>query len=147
MMKPYWIKFDPAEAVSPLNLGMGVTARDDADAVYLAQLVASERKIASVSLIEDINALDERHVRPSMGNIFVRGVWWPGGHEGVGLRASGANELIPFHAIIDVGDPEGVHKRATVQARDLADARARFAAEHAGRVISLWNDPAFDRTR
>lgn len=147
MMKPYWIKFEPAEVPSPFNLGIGVTARDDSDAAYLAQFVVGERKITSISLIEDINTLDERHVRPNMGNMFVRGVWWPGGYEGVGQQAPGADSFTPFHAIIDVGDPEGVHKRATIQARDLADARARFTAAYAGRIVSVWVDPTFARPR
>jgi hypothetical protein len=161
-MKPYWIKFEPMEVrrftpegsgevshcvPSPFNLSMGVTARDEADAIYLAQFVLGDRNIASISPVTDIDALDHGHVLPNMGNVFVRGVWWPRGYEGIGQHAPGRDCVLIFHAIIDVGDPEGVHKRATIQARDLADAQARLVTEYGGRIVSVWVDPAFERPR
>jgi hypothetical protein len=157
-VKAYWIKFETTAAFrferdggvvvkravpSPFNLGIGVTARDEADAIYLAQVVVGKREVESISPVIDPSTLDQGHVRPNMGDIFVRGVWWPRGFEGVGHRVAGLGCLVPFHAIIDVEDPGGVHKRATIDARDLADAKARLEAEYGGTVISLWVDPEF----
>jgi hypothetical protein len=34
--------------------------------------------------VEDVRSLDEGHVRPTMGNIFARGIWWSQGFEEVG---------------------------------------------------------------
>jgi hypothetical protein len=161
-MKAYWIKFETMAAFrfksedgvvvkktvpSSFNLGMGVTARDEADAIFLAQFIVGNRAVASISPVINADTLDQGHVRPNMGNMFVRGIWWPRGYEGIEYRAPGLGCLLPFHAIIDVEDSGGVHKRATIDARDLEDAKARLEAEYGGIVVSLWVDPAFDRPR
>ncbi len=114
----------------------------------MARFVVGDRSIASLAIVEDVETLDQGHVRPTMGNIFIRGVWWPRGYEHIASRAPGLGYLIPFHAILDVSDPNGVHKRATLLAADLVDAKARFEAEFgSGTVISLWVDPEFERPR
>jgi len=47
-------------------------------------------------------------------------------------------DIRPFHALIDVGDPDGVHTRATLEAWSLSDAHGRFQARYKGRVVILW---------
>jgi hypothetical protein len=146
-MDRFWVKF-AAMAPAPFNLGVGVTARDEADAIYLTRFVVGDREIASVGRLDDLALLDQKHVVPNMGNAFVRGIWWPRGYEQIGARAPGVGYLLTFHAIVGVGDPGGVHRRATILALDLNDAKGRFEAQFGvGTIVSLWVDDAFQRPR
>jgi hypothetical protein len=81
-MPIYWIKVAPTKRPMPLNLGIGVTAHDEADARTLTRLLVGERAIVSIEIVEDVTSLDQAHVRPNMGNIFARGVWFPLDYEG-----------------------------------------------------------------
>ena len=83
-MQVYWIKFAPIAQPCAENLGVGVTAWDDEDARRLALQAFSDREVASVTVVNDVRTLDEGHVRPTMGNIFARGIWWPSGYEWAG---------------------------------------------------------------
>ena len=83
MLTRYWIQFARFNEPSPLNLGCGVTAESQEDALFLIRTkvlrgtpVAVGRIIASV----DIATLDQAHVIPNMGNPLIRGVWFPLGY-------------------------------------------------------------------
>jgi hypothetical protein len=62
-------------------MGCGVTAYDLADARKLLQEQVFSNYGAELidEVIEDIDisTLDDKHVRPNMGNPVVRGVWFP----------------------------------------------------------------------
>lgn len=80
-MKVYWLKFIEPAASHGLGLGAGITARDPADAAALAQDAFGEVQIASIDPLDDLSSLDQGHIRPNMGNILIRGVWFPLGCE------------------------------------------------------------------
>ncbi|TRC93504.1 hypothetical protein FJV76_23205 [Mesorhizobium sp. WSM4303] len=76
-MHPYWITISG-------HLGVGVTARSEADALQLFQLAfGSAEKIIKIEIIKDMNDLDQNHVLPNMGgaNFLRRGIWFPQGQE------------------------------------------------------------------
>jgi hypothetical protein len=84
----YWFEFDHSLSDSPppgTLLGCGVTARDRDDAIALIKASVFhnrpfppiKREVQDI----DISSLDAGHVRPSMGNIFARGVWFPLGYD------------------------------------------------------------------
>jgi len=50
----------------------------------LGKTVFREAQIPDLESVRenvDVSALDERHVLPNMGNVLVRGVWFPLGHD------------------------------------------------------------------
>jgi hypothetical protein len=76
-MHPYWITISG-------HLGVGVTARSEADALQLFALAfGSIEKIVSIEIIKDMNDLDQNHAAPNLGgaNWLRRGIWFPQGHE------------------------------------------------------------------
>lgn len=72
-MKLYWVKF--AEP----GLGCGVTAIDEADCRILVEgdLLFASRSVASITEIRNFEEIDRDHVVPNMGNMFMRGIWFP----------------------------------------------------------------------
>jgi hypothetical protein len=49
--------------------------------------------------------------------------------------------ITTYQALISMGDPDGVHKRLSVEAADLVDAKAKLETEFGvGSVVSLWGD-------
>jgi len=85
-LRRYWFSFELAIADKPppgTLLGVGVTARDREDAEHLVRervfASAPLPPIASVAEDVDVSGLDEDHVLPNMGNVMIRGVWFPRG--------------------------------------------------------------------
>lgn len=74
-MKAYWVIFEGQ------GLGCGVAAIDEADCRSLVDDNAffAGRVVKSVAEIERFEELDQNHVVPNMGNMFVRGIWFPKG--------------------------------------------------------------------
>lgn len=62
---------------SPLNLGVGVTARSELDARAMIASCFPGAEIASITVISDVSELEAKHVLPNMGDHMVRGVWFP----------------------------------------------------------------------
>jgi len=53
-----------------------------------------------------------------------------------------------YHATINVGDPDGIHRRVTISANSLKDARAILEAEYGvGSIASLWGEVESQRIR
>lgn len=80
MLTRFWIRFELIPYPTPLNLGCGVTARDLNDALKLVAQLFPEGELPQIQEVTpnvDISTLDAGHVRPNMGNIFPRGIWWP----------------------------------------------------------------------
>ena len=82
MMRPYWIKIRRPKEPTALGLGVGITARSELDARDIFEQVVGRGSyvVVSVEPIDDMAALDQNHVVPNMGNIFIRGVWYPQGY-------------------------------------------------------------------
>lgn len=85
-MTPYWIRIVPLSSPSPLNLGIGVTARSEDDARAPVAAAFGHADVASVTPIESVTELDQRHVVPNMGSILMRGIWFPLGAETDAVR-------------------------------------------------------------
>lgn len=84
MLRRYWFTFEPSESPIPTNSGCGVTAYDYEDAlalmrdrVFHGQLPPIEQCTEDV----DVSSLDARHVIPNVGNVLIRGVWFPLGFQ------------------------------------------------------------------
>lgn len=80
-MHPYWITING-------HLGVGVTARSEADALQLFELAfGSAEKVIRIEIIKDMNDLDQNHVVPNLGgaNWLRRGIWFPQGQEHIAI--------------------------------------------------------------
>jgi hypothetical protein len=64
-----------------LSMGCGITAYDLDDAYgFLREQVFptyGEEPVDEIVENVDVSKLEERHVRPNMGNPVMRGVWFP----------------------------------------------------------------------
>ena len=85
MLRRFWVKFEMLEIPTPINLGCGVTAYDidDAKALIVADLFNGKEVPKIIEIVEDVDVrkLEKNHVRPNMGNVAVRGIWYPLGYE------------------------------------------------------------------
>lgn len=84
-MHPYWVTFSNLGNFSGLGLGVGVTGHNQGDALSLIEEAFGPLTINTIEAVEDVASLDQGHVRPNMGSIFLRGIWFPLGHERVGI--------------------------------------------------------------
>jgi hypothetical protein len=84
----YWFKFaltfsdsHPAGTL----LGCGVTAYSQEDAVALmTERVFTKTQLPVIESVQedvDVSTLDAGHVRPNMGNVLKRGIWFPIGYD------------------------------------------------------------------
>ena len=83
MLVRYWITFDGLSSANALSLGCGVTARSKEDALEIVRVQVFDNGNFRVSgIIEnvDISTITDLHVRPNMGNVLMRGVWFPLGY-------------------------------------------------------------------
>lgn len=87
-LRRYWFEFGHSLSDRPppgTLLGCGVTAYDDADAAKLIEerVFGQGRMPAVVRMTRDVDVstLDRGHVQTSMGNVFVRGIWFPLGYQ------------------------------------------------------------------
>lgn len=78
----FWFSFQDIPSFSALSVGCGVTAYAYDDAVQILKDKVFEQSLPACSVIEDIDVstLDENHVRPNMGAVTQRGVWFPLGY-------------------------------------------------------------------
>jgi hypothetical protein len=85
LLRRYWIRFEAFATPTPLNLGCGVTAFDKDDAIgLLHSRVFTEKEVPKViEIIEDgdVSTLNAGHVRPNMGLVTFRGIWFPLGYD------------------------------------------------------------------
>jgi len=81
----FWIEFNINECL-PIGTdkGCGVSAHDRKDALGLVrERVFAGMALPSINVLTenvDISELDERHVLANMGDVTVRGVWFPLGY-------------------------------------------------------------------
>lgn len=84
----YWIIF-ATSSYSPLpggmRLGCGVSAYNREDALtVLKEKTFKGSDLPVIKSIEediDITTLDQEHIRPNMGVVTIRGVWFPLGYD------------------------------------------------------------------
>lgn len=81
LLHRYWFKFEPLGRPTVLNLGCGVTAysREDAETLVREQVFKDEEMPRVSSVVEDVDVrtLDQKHIAPNMGDVSLRGVWFP----------------------------------------------------------------------
>ena len=78
----FWFSFEGLPPFSVLNVGCGVTAYTYDDALQILKGRVFKQSLPACSVITDIDVstLDENHVRPNMGVVTQRGVWFPLGY-------------------------------------------------------------------
>ena len=82
MLTKYWMTFAPSPELKTFSLGLGagVTAFDETDAINLlkdaldCESVPAIQSVASHVRFDD---LERDHVQKNLGNMAVRGVWYP----------------------------------------------------------------------
>lgn len=87
-LRRFWIEFS-IDVDTPLpagvGLGCGVSAYDYDDALRIIRSrVFEDRSLPKIwRNIEDVDVseLDASHVRPNMGDVLRRGVWFPLGYD------------------------------------------------------------------
>lgn len=80
----YWFEFKTLDEIKlPVGtkLGCGVTAYDKDDAInMMKKLIFKGWDKIPISLIKEnisLDDLEQNHVKPNIGNIMVRGIWFP----------------------------------------------------------------------
>lgn len=88
MLTRYWIKFkergDFPFLGGVFGFGIGVTAYNIDDAKALIRTRVFKRDLPEIqTIVENIryDDLEENHVRPNMGAMINRGIWFPKGFE------------------------------------------------------------------
>ena len=57
-------------------------------------------------------------------------------------------ELNLYHAIVATGDPDGLHKRVSLEAENVNQAREQFGAQYGqANVVSVWGDYEAEKRR
>ena len=88
LLKRFWFRFGNSSASRGLKLGCGVTAydRDDAMKMLNDSKLGQEGLPQILEVIEDIKIpdLDAGHVVPNIGDVTVRGIWFPRGFDLIG---------------------------------------------------------------
>ena len=83
-LRRFWVRFAQLPYPTAINLGCGVTAVDLDDALSLIQRQAFDPDPlpAVVECIEDasLDQIEQKHARPNVGNVLLRGVWFPQGY-------------------------------------------------------------------
>jgi hypothetical protein len=84
-MKRFWFTFRNTERSAPVGPGCGVSAHDYSDAVgILEETVLRDYPTLIIEGVRedvDVRDLDQGHVVPNIGNVAVRGVWFPKGYD------------------------------------------------------------------
>jgi hypothetical protein len=82
-MHPYWLTIKNPPQFSTVSLGIGITAysEDDAKKIFSGAF-GDDLHVADVRLVHSVDEIEQAHVRPNMGDLLVRGVWFPRGFEG-----------------------------------------------------------------
>lgn len=85
----YWFEFEQDDKSFPcveVNFGCGVTGYDRNDAIKILQETIFREAMPSIKQVVeniDISTLDEGHVKPSIGDVYIRGVWFPLGYKAI----------------------------------------------------------------
>ena len=85
MLERFWIRFhgsyEEFYSTGGFDKGFGVTAYniDDAKIILQKEIFKGQSlpEINTVIAAVEYEQLEESHVKPNMGNIAVRGVWFP----------------------------------------------------------------------
>ena len=81
MLRRYWLRLARSDKLSNLNLGCGITAYTEEDAmrIFENEVVPVYGNVEIIEAVEniDISTLDSGHVLPNMRAPIYRGVWFP----------------------------------------------------------------------
>jgi hypothetical protein len=81
-MRRFWIEIDDEKDKAPLFEGrsFGITALDAEDALGLLEHHVFKGGLPGIRKLVsdvDVSVLDQNHVVPNMGNVLIRGIWFP----------------------------------------------------------------------
>ena len=83
-MRRFWIELEPPfeqhhhPGITKCECGVTALDLDDAVTLLVGGIFPNGLpKIRKIVEDVDISTLDERHVLPNMGNVLVRGIWYP----------------------------------------------------------------------
>jgi hypothetical protein len=83
-LRKFWFRFEPLPRPTAVNIGCGVTAFDREDAIsIIKQLIFGENGPPPIlESREDVSLddIEQNHARPNVGNLEVRGIWFPQGY-------------------------------------------------------------------
>lgn len=80
-MHPYWLTLKNLPPFHSLSLGAGITAASEEEArEILTDKFGREWEAEIVRRIYAADEIEQNHVRPTMGNFLIRGVWFPSGY-------------------------------------------------------------------
>jgi hypothetical protein len=81
MLRRFWLKLKVSSKPTILNLGCGITAYDQEDALKIFREMVvpiyGDREVVEIIENIDVSTLDETVIRPNMGIPSNRGVWFP----------------------------------------------------------------------
>ena len=84
-LEKYWFRFVQFSEPTALNLGCGVSAHSLQDAINIMReyIFGDNGPPEIIEQIEQIelDSLEKNHVLPNIGNVAIRGVWFPQGYE------------------------------------------------------------------
>ncbi|MDC8015560.1 hypothetical protein [Tahibacter soli] len=84
MLTRYWIRFREPIPIDALRLGCGVTARSADDAMSLLREKVFRGVAFTVADMEadiDVSRIEDLRIRPNMGVVVWRGIWFPLGYD------------------------------------------------------------------
>ena len=81
-MRFYWLTVENPPLGMGLGAGITACSEDEAKRIF-ATAFGDAIQIAKVRVIQTVDEIEQNHVRPNMGNLLVRGIWFPLGHEEV----------------------------------------------------------------
>ena len=83
-MRRFWIEFESPSGDHNHSwisrAACGVTASDSEDALSLLKEHIFPNGLPKIAILlqdVDVSTLDKGHVLPNMGNVLVRGIWYP----------------------------------------------------------------------
>jgi hypothetical protein len=80
----FWFRFETLPKSTAINLGCGVTAysRDDALILLRKYVFGPNGPPPIIEFIEDVDLdqIEQKHARPSIGDTSRRGIWFPQGY-------------------------------------------------------------------
>jgi len=82
-LRSFWFRFERLPNPTAINLGCGVSAYDYEDAITLIrERIFGPNEVPPVAqCVEDVDVstLEPKHVTPNLGDVSIRGIWFPQG--------------------------------------------------------------------
>ncbi len=85
LLHRFWFVLEHSKLQTTKKRYVGITAFNEEDALFFLNTVAipalgsavGECKILSIVRDVDVSQLDPKHVLPNLGDVTIRGIWYP----------------------------------------------------------------------